>query len=176
MHDPDGAPATVPVESAAASAADDLVMGFDYLAASAEIEPGQSVLELGVGRDDTVEDLAVADGSVDVVLADRAITSAADKGRAFEEVMRVLKPGGRLETADVVLLREVPAAGATDAGSSVADAAGAVQKWEYMLYLRAAGFAWAAVQSESTHGGQGSPFVKIHVSALKGDLALGGGC
>jgi SAM-dependent methyltransferase len=41
-------------------------------------------------------ELPVQDGTADVVLSIRALSSVSDTGRAFAEALRVLKPGGRL--------------------------------------------------------------------------------
>jgi len=59
-------------------------------------------------RDGLVEDLPVDDGWADVVMANGVFNLVADKRRAFAEAMRVLKPGGRLQFADIANGREVP--------------------------------------------------------------------
>ena len=56
-----------------------------------------------------IEDLPVEDGWADVVICNGVINLCADKRKVFAEVMRVLKPGGRLQFADIANGKEVPA-------------------------------------------------------------------
>jgi arsenite methyltransferase len=60
-------------------------------------------------RQGVIEDLPIEDGSVDVVISNGVINLCADKRQVFAEVMRVLKPGGRLQFADIANGKEVPA-------------------------------------------------------------------
>lgn len=53
------------------------------------------------------EELPVADGSVDVVISNGVLNLAPDKRQVLSEICRVLRPGGRLYLADVVVQREL---------------------------------------------------------------------
>ncbi|MGD8897185.1 MAG: methyltransferase domain-containing protein [Acidobacteriota bacterium] len=54
-----------------------------------------------------LHDLPVEDASVDVVISNGVLNLAHDKQRAFADVFRVLRPGGRLQLADIVVQDEL---------------------------------------------------------------------
>jgi SAM-dependent methyltransferase len=60
------------------------------------------------------EELPVESASVDVVISNGVLNLSPDKLRAFGEIYRVLKPGGRLYLADVVVQRELSLAVRSD--------------------------------------------------------------
>jgi SAM-dependent methyltransferase len=51
--------------------------------------------------------LPVDDASIDVVISNGVINLTPDKDRAYAEVVRVLRPGGRLQLADIVVGAEL---------------------------------------------------------------------
>ena len=55
-----------------------------------------------------VEKLPVPDGSADVVISNGVIKLVPDKDAALTETFRVLKPGGRLYLADILVHKPVP--------------------------------------------------------------------
>ena len=59
-------------------------------------------------RKGIIEDLPVEDDWADVVISKGVINLCADKRRVFNEVMRVLRPGGRLQFADIATGKTVP--------------------------------------------------------------------
>jgi SAM-dependent methyltransferase len=58
-------------------------------------------------REGLVEDLPLPDASVDVVISNGVIDLVVDKEAVIAEIDRVLRPGGRLQIADVVIHKEV---------------------------------------------------------------------
>jgi arsenite methyltransferase len=54
------------------------------------------------------EDLPVDDGWADVVISNGVINLCADKRAVFDEILRVLRPGGVLQFADIANGRPVP--------------------------------------------------------------------
>ena len=60
-------------------------------------------------REGLLEDMPVEDGWADVVISNGVINLCADKKRVFQEIRRVLRPGGRLQFADIANGKPVPA-------------------------------------------------------------------
>jgi len=54
-----------------------------------------------------LEQLPVDDESVDIVISNGVVNLSPDKSKVFAEIYRVLRPGGRLYLADVVVQREL---------------------------------------------------------------------
>jgi arsenite methyltransferase len=54
-----------------------------------------------------IEELPLGDASVDVVISNGVIDLVPDKDAVLDEIDRVLRPGGRLQIADVIIHEEV---------------------------------------------------------------------
>jgi arsenite methyltransferase len=73
-------------------------------AAASAREMGLANVEL---HESLIEALPVDDASVDVVISNGVIDLVPDKDAVFDEIDRVLRPGGRMQLADVVIDNEV---------------------------------------------------------------------
>jgi len=60
------------------------------------------------------EELPIPDGTADVVLSNGVINLCPDKEAAYREVLRVLKPGGRIQIVDTAVRTAVPEDGRED--------------------------------------------------------------
>jgi arsenite methyltransferase len=109
--------------------------GFDSFIAAGQVGPGGQVVgidmtaemlakaretgaALGLAhvqfREGLAEALPVEDASADVVISNGVINLCADKHAVFAEILRVLRPSGRLQFADIANGRPVPAGALRD--------------------------------------------------------------
>ena len=89
----------------------------------------------------TIDKLPLPDASVDCVISNCVINLAPDKPAVFREVVRVLKPGGRLAVSDIALKKPLPAEIGNDLMAYVGCIAGAILIDDYRNQLIEAGFA-----------------------------------
>jgi SAM-dependent methyltransferase len=87
-----------------------------------------------------IENLPVADSTVDAVISNCVINLSPNKKRVFEEAFRTLKPGGRLMVSDIVLLKELPEEIRNSVEAYVGCLSGAIRKDIYIETIRQAGF------------------------------------
>jgi arsenite methyltransferase len=96
-----------------------------------------------------IEALPLPDNSVDVTISNCVINLVPDKEKVFQELNRVLRPGGRFMISDVVLLKELPEQVRTSVEAYVGCVAGAILKDQYLAIIRGAGFEDVRVVDES---------------------------
>ena len=88
----------------------------------------------------TIDQIPLADSSVDCVISNCVLNLAPDKPAVFREIARVLKPGGRLAVSDIALKQELPEAVAQSVAAYVGCIAGAIKIDDYRAGLLSAGF------------------------------------
>ncbi len=127
-----------------------LVIGVDMLEPMLDrARRGADAVEARLGyrnvtfRHGMLEQLPVEDDSVDVVISNCVINLSAHKRRTFREVLRVLRPGGRLVVADVVCEAEPPPAIRNDELLHGQCIAGALTQRDLFGLLYETGFVWA---------------------------------
>jgi SAM-dependent methyltransferase len=98
-----------------------------------------------------IENLPVADNSVDVIISNCVINLAPNKKRVFEEAFRVLAPNGRLMVSDIVLLKPLPESVQKNVEAYAGCIAGAEIKDKYLDLMRQAGFAEVTVLDEKVY-------------------------
>jgi arsenite methyltransferase len=86
-----------------------------------------------------LEDMPLANDSVDVIISNCVINLSADKPRTLAEAARVLRPGGRLAISDVVADPGLDDATRSDMAAWTGCVAGALTEAEFRQALAAAG-------------------------------------
>lgn len=135
--------------------------GFDCLLAAQRVGPAGRVIGVdmtdamlerarsnaqksGLGnvefRKGEIEALPVEDGAVDVAISNCVLNLVPDKDRAFREIRRVLKPGGRLAVSDMAWQVEPPATVRRDIEALVGCIGHALVLDDYVARLKRAGF------------------------------------
>jgi ubiquinone/menaquinone biosynthesis C-methylase UbiE len=110
-------------------------------------------------RKGEIENMPVESGSVDRIISNCVINLVPDKRKAFSEMYRVLKPGGKFTVSDIVSLGQIPDDIRQDMELWAGCVAGAVDKQEYLDIVREAGFKGLTVAAERTFDADGSvPF------------------
>lgn len=115
----------------------------------------------------------VADDSVDVIVSNCVLNlvQAEDKVALFSEMMRVLKPGGRVAISDIVSDEEVPAHLREDTYLWSGCISGAFQEQAFLEMFERAGFYGIAVEKRDEAPWQtveGIEFRSVTVTAWKG--------
>ncbi len=121
-----------------------------------------------------IENLPVADSTVDAVISNCVINLAPDKERVFKEALRILKPGGRVMISDIVLVGELNEETKTSKEAYVACVAGASPQEQYLATIKAAGFEGVEIMSttsgidlEGAAPNGSTPIASITVKAVK---------
>ena len=90
----------------------------------------------------SITSIPLPDSSVDCIISNCVINLVpkSDKPTVFQEIARILKPGGRVAVSDILARKELPCSIVNDMALYVGCVAGASQIAEYEEYLQRAGF------------------------------------
>jgi len=94
-----------------------------------------------------IESLPIEDGFVDLVISNCVLNLVPDKEQAFREIVRVLKPGGRLAVSDIVLDGPLPASLQGSEEGYCSCISGALARDEYLAKMTVSGLQEVAVVS-----------------------------
>lgn len=95
-----------------------------------------------------IEDLPIDSDSVDVVISNCVLNLVPDKGRAFKEVYRVVRPGGHFCVSDIVVRGELPESIKRSAELYAGCISGAIAQADYLDIIHEAGFSNVKVLRE----------------------------
>jgi len=90
------------------------------------------------------ESIPLPEESVDVVTSNGVLNLVPDKPKAFVEIFRVLRPGGRVQIADIVVGRPVSENARRDPKLWAECVVGALLEEDYVELFRSSGFAGVA--------------------------------
>ena len=96
-----------------------------------------------------IENLPVADNSVDIIISNCVINLSPDKERVFSEAFRVLKPKGRMMVSDIVVTKELPSPIKKSIAAHIGCLAGALLKDKYIEVIKKVGFKKVKIQQET---------------------------
>lgn len=99
-------------------------------------------------REGDIEEMPVSDNVADVVVSNCVLNLVPNKQRVMQEIFRILKPGGHFSISDIVLLGDLPAALQEDAEMYAGCVSGAIQKQDYLGYIKETGFENVTIQKE----------------------------
>lgn len=127
------------------------VIGIDFTPAmieraraNAEIR-GFNNVEFRLGD---IEKMPVTSNVADVIVSNCVLNLVPNKKAVFEEILRVLKPGGHFSISDIVLEGELPEKIQQAAEMYAGCVAGAIQKKEYLDLITKAGFKAVIIQKK----------------------------
>lgn len=95
-----------------------------------------------------IEHTPLPDQTADVIISNCVLNLVPNKQAVFAEIYRLLKPGGHFSISDIVLTGELPPRLKSAAEMYAGCVASAINKEEYLHYIRQAGFTELTIQRE----------------------------
>lgn len=103
-------------------------------------------------RNGEMETIPLADSSVDAVISNGVINLSPRKSRALAEILRVLRPGGRLCVVDLVVDEDLPSAVLESTAAWAGCVSGALSEHVFRDKLESAGFTEIALGERTSFG------------------------
>ncbi len=97
-----------------------------------------------------IEKLPLTSGVVDVIVSNCVLNLVPNKKKVFQEIIRVLKPGGHFSISDVVLIGNLPTELTQEAEMYAGCVSGAIQKETYLDLIMESGFIDIKIQKEKS--------------------------
>jgi SAM-dependent methyltransferase len=98
-----------------------------------------------------IEDMPLESDSFDRIISNCVINLVPDKRKAFAEMYRVLKPGGKFTLSDIVSIGVIPDSLRDDLGLWCGCVAGASDRDEYLAIVKEAGFTEITIAKEKPY-------------------------
>jgi SAM-dependent methyltransferase len=99
-------------------------------------------------REGDIDDMPVNDNVADVIVSNCVLNLVPNKQKVIGEIFRVLKPGGHFSISDIVLVGDLPDALKQDAEMYAGCVTGAIQKSDYLQFIKDHDFQNITIQKE----------------------------
>ena len=98
-----------------------------------------------------IEEVPLPDGCADVIISNGVFNLSPDKPKVFQEVARLLRPGGRMAVADIVTDVNLPETITCNTTLWAACIGGAAQRDEYRSMIEAAGLRVVTIEDNPSY-------------------------
>lgn len=112
-----------------------------------------------------LEHIELPTNTADWVTSNCVLNHVADKGKAWREIARILKPGGQFVISDIYAVEPIADADRNDPEAIAECWAGAVTRAEYLAHISAAGLTQLVISEES------APYAKGRATVASFTLA-----
>jgi len=113
-----------------------------------------------------IENIPVKDNSIDLVMSNCVINLVPDKEKAYREIYRILKPGGRFVISDLVTEKELDESTRNNPEKLVACVGGALTEKGYIGAIKKSGFKNVNILKKSSMIVSG---IKVLSETIKGE-------
>ena len=101
-------------------------------------------------RQGDIDSMPLFSNKADVVVSNCVLNLVPNKHKVFDEIFRILRPGGHFSISDIVIDGELPSRWKEIAELYAGCVSGAIQKSEYLAIIEEAGFTNITLQKDKT--------------------------